>query len=295
MLRVSTNDEVDSIISAELPADPEAVEEGRKEDAKRLQSIVATNMIHGPCGDINPSCVCMKDKKCTKNFPKKFCKKTFVDPDNSHPEYRRRSPADGGRTIKITRRGQTFIVDNNWVVPYSPYLSLRYNCHINVEVCLSPTAAKYLFKYIQKGEDRTMVNAQVLGESRDEIEEYVDLRSMGSSEAAWHLMAYPISKNYPAVVALRIHLEDEEVVCFEEGAEDMAVVVERTTELIGFFNMNKTLIKNKIDDMFVKYVDCPKKLRWDTKKKKWVARVYDVGTIGRVHSVNPASGDIFFL
>ena len=204
MHRVSTNEEVDSIISAELPADPEGVEEGKKEEAKRLQSIVITNMIHGPCGEVNPSCVCMKDKKCSKNFPKKFTKKTFVDPDNSHPEYRRRSPEDGGRTMKVSRRGTTYTVNNSWVVPYSPFLSLRYNCHINVEVCLSPTAAKYLFKYIQKGEDRIMVNAKVEGESRDEIEEYVDLRSMGSSEASWHLMAFPISKNYPAVVPLRI-------------------------------------------------------------------------------------------
>ena len=150
LLRVSTNEEVDSIISAEIPADPEELEESKKEEGRRLQSIVITNMIHGPCGEINQSCVCMKDKKCTKNFPKKFCKKTFVDPDNSHPEYRRRSPEDGGRTIKISRGGTTYTVDNSWVVPYSPYLSLRYNCHINVEVCLSPTAAKYLFKYIQK-------------------------------------------------------------------------------------------------------------------------------------------------
>ena len=291
MFRVSTNDEVDSIISAELPADPQAVEEGRKEDAKRLQSIVATNMIHGPCGDVNPSCVCMKDKKCTKNFPKKFCKKTFVDPENSHPEYRRRSPADGGRTIKITRRGHNYIVDNMWVVPYSPYLSLRYNCHINVEVCLSPTAAKYLFKYIQKGEDRTMMKTEVEGESRDEIEEYVDLRSMGSSEAAWHLMAYPISKNFPAVTALRIHLEDEQVVCFDEGAEEIAVAEERTTELNGFFNLNQEITEDK----FLKYVDCPKEYRWDTKKKEWVGRKINVGTIGRVHSINPAAGDVFFL
>ena len=293
LLRVSTNEEVDSIISAEIPADPEELEESKKEEGRRLQSIVITNMIHGPCGEINQSCVCMKDKKCTKNFPKKFCKKTFVDPDNSHPEYRRRSPEDGGRTIKISRNGTTYTVDNSWVVPYSPYLSLRYNCHINVEVCLSPTAAKYLFKYIQKGEDRTMVKTKVEGENRDEIEDYVDLRSMGSSEAAWHLLAYPISKNYPAVLALRIHLEDEQVVCFDEGSEELAAGVERMTELMGFFNLNKAL--KQADLELVKYVDCPKKFRWDTKKKEWVRRVRDVGTIGRVHSVNPAAGDLFFL
>ena len=286
---------MDSIISAELPQDPEIVEESKRDEARRLQSIILTNMIHGPCGDINPSCVCMKDKKCSKNFPKKFIKKTFVDPDNSHPEYKRRSPADGGRTMKINRRGQEYTVDNKWVVPYSPFLSLRYNCHINVEVCLSPTAAKYLFKYIQKGEDRMMVKTEVERESRDEIEDYVDLRSMGSSEAAWHLMAFPISKNYPAVVPLRIHLEDEQVVCFEEGAEETVVAVERTTELVGFFNLNKDLIEKKQEDKFVTYVDCPKKFRWDTKEKLWVERKYDTGSIGRVHSINPAAGDVFFL
>ena len=298
--RISTNEQVDCIISAELPQDPDVVEGSKRDEAKRLQSIVVTNMIHGPCGNMNPTSVCMKDKKCTKNYPKSFCKKTFVDPDNSHPEYRRRSPAEGGRTMKVTRGGKEYPVDNSMVVPYSPYLSLRYNCHINMEVCLSPTAAKYLFKYIQKGEDRTMVKTTYpQGEGgRDEIEDYVDLRSMGSSEAAWHLLAFPISKNFPAVVPLRIHLEDEQQVCFDEGNEEIAIAVERKTELMGFFDLNKELIKNGKRDKFVTYVDCPKKFRWDMKdkdKKKWIPRVNNVGTIGRVHSVHPTAEEVFFL
>ena len=200
--------------------------------------------------------------------------------------------------MKITRKSHEYTVDNSWVVPFSPYLSLRYNCHINIEVCLSPTAAKYLFKYIQKGSDRTMVKIQGEEKSRDEIEDYVDLRSIGSSEAVWHLMAFPISKNYPAVIALRIHLEDEQQVCFDEGNEEIAIAVERKTELMGFYELNQELIKKKEQDKFVTYVDCPKKFRWDTKDKddkKWKARVRDVGTIGRVHSINPAAGDVFFL
>jgi hypothetical protein len=42
-------------------------------------------------------------------------------------------------------------------VPYNPLLSLRYNCHINVEVCSSVAAVKYLYKYVYKGHDRAMV------------------------------------------------------------------------------------------------------------------------------------------
>ena len=47
------------------------------------------------------------------------------------------------------------------IVPYSPFLSLRFNCHINVKLCLSPTASKYLYKYVYKGIDRSMVKAEV--------------------------------------------------------------------------------------------------------------------------------------
>ena len=47
-------------------------------------------------------------------------------------------------------------VDNRWIVPYNPFLSLRYNCHINIEKCTLPTAAKYLYKYMKKGSDRAM-------------------------------------------------------------------------------------------------------------------------------------------
>ena len=53
--RIFNTDAVDSIITAELPLDPNTMPPGKKwEQAKRLQDIVLTNMIHGPYGEANP-------------------------------------------------------------------------------------------------------------------------------------------------------------------------------------------------------------------------------------------------
>jgi hypothetical protein len=42
-------------------------------------------------------------------------------------------------------------LDNRWVVPLNPSLLMLYNCHINIEICSSIKAVKYLYMYIYKG------------------------------------------------------------------------------------------------------------------------------------------------
>ena len=124
-------------------------------------------MVHGPCGKDNPDSPCMVDGKCSKNYPKKFNSRTVLDPDNTYPEYQRLAPENGGRTLVNNVNGKDFVIDNRWIVPYSPFISLRFNCHANVELCLSPTAPKYLYKYVYKGEDRAMVRTEIGNEDPD--------------------------------------------------------------------------------------------------------------------------------
>ena len=52
--RLTTPEQVDSVICAELPPDPAtgATEEER-EQMRRLELVILTNMVHGPCGPMH--------------------------------------------------------------------------------------------------------------------------------------------------------------------------------------------------------------------------------------------------
>ncbi len=81
-------DDIDMVISAEIPD---------KEQDPELHNIVMSQMIHGPCGNLNQNSPCMKDRECTKNYPKPFIQHTEQGND-SYPKYRRLKPEDGGNT-----------------------------------------------------------------------------------------------------------------------------------------------------------------------------------------------------
>ena len=247
-------------------------------------------MIHGPCGDINPKSPCMVDGKCSKGFPKQFCEITIVHPSNTYPDYQRLEPSKGGRSIIINNSMGTFEIDNRWVVPYSPFLCLRFDCHTNVELCMSPLATKYLFKYVTKGEDRAMVRTELDGEDqqKDEIADYVDLRSVGSSEASWHIFNFNIAKNFPAVYSLRIHLEDEQHVIFDMETAEESVEKQRCTELTEFFRYNE-----ENPGTNVTYSDFPE--HFTCRDNIWHPRKRFSGTIGRIHVVNPVAGDVYYM
>ncbi|CAE1246573.1 unnamed protein product [Acanthosepion pharaonis] len=113
----------------------------------------------------------------SNGYPRKFISETQTATDG-YPLYRRRSPAEGGRTVTV--KGTT--LDNRCVVPYCPLLSKTFGAHINVEYCHSVKSIKYICKYVDKGSD-----AAVFGIRRDncvdEVADYVARRYLSSSEA----------------------------------------------------------------------------------------------------------------
>ena len=145
--RLKTPENVDSVICAELPPSPCSFTcERKRSQATRLRNTVLRCMIHGPCGIRNPRSPCMVDGKCSKGYPRPFTCRTSWSEWSSYPTYRRREPDVNEESAVIGEHA----IDNSWVVPYNPFLSLKYDAHINVEACISPFAAKYLFLYINK-------------------------------------------------------------------------------------------------------------------------------------------------
>ncbi|GBN64275.1 hypothetical protein AVEN_9260-1 [Araneus ventricosus] len=100
--------------------------------------------MNSPWGIANPGAPCMEAGQCKKMFPKEFRTETTMNV-SVYPLYRK-YPSD---TTFV--RGRE--MDNRFVVPYNPYLLLKYNTYVNVEVCTSLRAVKYIYKYIYKGFD----------------------------------------------------------------------------------------------------------------------------------------------
>ena len=138
-------------LRAELP-DPQK--------APELFEIVTKHMIHNPCGRYGNSKSCMIDKRCTKHFPNSFCNETS-NSENGYPQYKRRSVEQGGRSWQKNVKNVAYSIDNSWVVPYNPYLLLKYNSHVNVEICSTISAIKYLYKYVYKGHTRIIFDLRM--------------------------------------------------------------------------------------------------------------------------------------
>ena len=147
----------DRLVCAEFP---------NKQVFPELHDIICRSNVHGPCGQYNPTSPCMIEGKCRFKYPRRFAASTTLD-ENGYPTYMRR---DDGQYIMA--KGKK--LDNRWIVPYNPFLSMRYKAHINVEICSTITAVKYLYKYIYKGHDRATIVMQDNDVQVDEIKSYLD-------------------------------------------------------------------------------------------------------------------------
>ncbi|CAK8531867.1 unnamed protein product [Lathyrus sativus] len=247
-------EEYDSMVKAEIP---------RHESKPELYEVVLKHMIHGPCGVLNQKSPCMKNGHCKKKrYPKEFCEETRQGND-SYPEYRRRF----SDPIFLNRNKS---IDNRWVVPYNPWLLLKYDCHINVEICSSIKSIKYLYKYVYKGPDRVAMEVH-RGTGLDEIQQYVDARLICAPEALWKIFKFTLYKLYPSVERLQIHLANHHQVRFYKHQRITDVLNDNqnaVTMLTEFFALNQMDVhaRNYL------YREIPEHYCWLKGVKKWQRR-----------------------
>ena len=296
--KLKSVDEYDEFISAEIP-DPEK--------HPRLYEYVTKHMIHGPCHLYRN---CLRDGECTKYFPKKLHPKTH-NTKSGYPNYRRRANMHTCESILNT----SVTVDNQYVVPYNPGLLLKYNCHINVEICSTIQAIKYVYKYVYKGPDKAFIS---VGEQQDEASEcsrFLNARSIGPSEACYRICGFPINGQYPPVTDLIIHLPNKQNVYYDENEnyEDINLrnLANTQTQLLEYFANNQREKSNPLSKeergyfqdgtprphgYQLRYIDYPQFYSWQS--KKWVRRSPRSNLkpiVGRMHYVNYKQRERYYL
>ena len=156
--KIQTVEQIDAVISAQIP---------ELNLHPQLHSVVTQYMLHGPCSPQR----CIENNVCKKRFPKAYTPHTIIKedvyPDYAHPE--------NGRTVQKHQD----VFDNRHVVPHPKELLVQFDCHINLKVCSSIKAVKYIHKYIYKGPD----HATIWTEGHDEIRIYFDARYISSNSS----------------------------------------------------------------------------------------------------------------
>ncbi|XP_035838840.1 uncharacterized protein LOC110906363 [Helianthus annuus] len=278
--KINNADHYDKVVCAEIP---------NKLTHPRLHEMVVKHMIHGPCGNLRSSSPCMQGdpKICRFHYPRQFNEQTTQGED-SYPLYRRR---DTG--IEVDLRGQT--LDNRWMVPYNPRLLMMFNCHMNVEVCSSIKSVKYLFKYVYKGHDKQVIQVDQSepGVVINEIKRFQDARYISPPEAMWRIFSFSLSQIFPAVLALQLHLPNNQMVRFRDD-DLMPNIVDRErdkrTMLTAFFDQNRNDETARVH----LYKDFPKHFTWNGSTRRW-SRRFGKKQRGRIVSANPAEGERYYL
>ncbi|XP_057718211.1 uncharacterized protein LOC130932809 [Arachis stenosperma] len=275
--KLSDPDQYDSLVRAEIPC---------KETEPHLHEAVLRHMVHGPCGTLNQSSPCMKNGQCKRNFPKEFVPKTRRG-DDSYPQYRRRFDTP----IHIN---QNVTIDNRWVVPYNPWLLLKYDCHINVEICSSIKSIKYLYKYCYKGPDRVAMEVH-RSSHYDEVQQFIDARWIAAPEACWRIFRFNLYRMYPSVERLQVHLPNQHQVSFYEHQTISEIVNNdyfSRTMLTEFFALNRA---DDHQSRHLLYRKIPEYYSWHNKEKEWRRRRSQKRAIGRIYTVSPTEGEKFYL
>jgi len=191
--------------------------------------------------------------------------------------------------VRTSGGNVTASIDNQRVVPNSPYFSLHYKTHINVEECGSVNAIKYIYKYIYKGGDRATA---ILDSDHDEIKRNLHGRYIGPTEAVWRLFEFSTHDELADITTLSLHLPGQQGIYFpdQESADDLQERLDRsTTTLLAFFKYNSENVDGRLYlyHEFRPHFVYVHNVGWKQRKQQF--------SICRMWSASPFMGERYYL
>ncbi|KAK0425693.1 hypothetical protein QR680_009326 [Steinernema hermaphroditum] len=321
-----SGDHIDEYITTDVPDPQEQPELFR----------LVTTLMHHNCNEKHKCRDPQNRSRCTRGYPKRACPISTID-EQGNVTYRRdphrkfRKTVTTYETVTLPNGNRTEVekknvwktFDSRTIVPYNPYLLLKYGSHINVEYCSSIEAVRYIHKYIFKGSEYCFVGLkggrQVAMNipsadghppqhpaARDGIEvhydeaEEVDLfRALSAHEAYLRIMEVQITETSHFVDFLPVHLEGKRCVTFRDGAGDGEIVDQllKDSKLDAFFDFWKENDKQpkRLREEEMTYPVFAEKYRFDLQTRKWQKRKKNIPVIARVQAVPLHKEDLFAM
>ena len=295
--------DLDNVIWSEIP-DPLRF--------PRLHTLVVKHMDHSSCrnNSTNPVCLNENTGKCRYYFPQEWQTETQFGVGNKRTVHRRRSPDDGGLSVKKGRRS---VMDNRWVASYNPGFLLKFNCHINVQHCNSLQAIEYLCKYVNKGNDK--IGFQLLKDSEEkilnEVKDFMESRYLTPTYCMWRLFDFDLHKKSPTTVELAVHLPQEQLISIkphQQSPDELRRLLENRTKtsLEHGFDLNEKYEKTSTVEVFrngtripnpneLLYHQIPEYYLYDKKKGFWKARENCRDSMGFLRPVRKIKCEEWYL
>jgi hypothetical protein len=176
---------------------------------------------------------------------------------------------------------------------------MKYSAHINVEVCNTVVAVKYLYKYCFKGHDSAVFSLHGSAEESKDVDEtkrFLNARYISASEAVWRILEFDIQGLYPNVVRLPVHLEDMNDVSYIPEQAEEALQRGKDTHLTRYF-------EHVLHDDFkldpppsqLLYHEFPKYYTWNKNLRNWTRKKRSLHSIGRMYSAHPSNMERYCL
>lgn len=206
------------------------------------------------------------------------------------------------RKQNITVKVRKAELDNQWVVPYNRDLLVKYQCHMNIEICCHARSIKYLFKYCLKGHDTATVHVtgrrkkklpQNPDEPVDEIQAYFDGRYVCGAEAAYRIFSFPIHHRTLSFERLPFHLPGQKSCTFHAN-ENLGKVADREKDRLSKLEALFLLNRSDPNANSYTYDQIPQHYVWNDGSRRWTPRKKGQ-QIGRLTYTHHSSGEIWYL